>query len=197
MAAGLLVLALLAAGGWWLRGPIAGLLGIGGDPVEVSPEAAAAAEEKIQRLREGGEPATLSEVELSSLLRYRSPAWFSERVAEPSVAMAGDTFRVRGKIATAELPSHPDLDRVRILLPDSSEVDVVGQVNGLPSGRAAFEIERVEFAGIPIPERYYPDVLQRFGRRDEPGLGPNALAIPLPEGVGSARVEGGHLILTP
>ena len=197
MAPTLMAVTLLAMGAWFLRGPIAGLLGMGGEPVEVSPEAAALAEEKIQRLRDDGEPARLSEVELSSLLRYRSPVWLSERVHDPSVAMAGDTFRVSGKIATGELPSHPDLDRVRILLPDSSEVDVVGQVAGLPSGRVALEIQRVEFAGIPIPERYYPDVLQRFGRQDEPGLDPNALAIPLPQGVGGARVEGGYLILTP
>ena len=188
---GVLVLLLLAGAGWWM------LRGRQSEPVEVSEEAAAAAEGKLERLRAEGEPARLSEVELSSLLRFRSPAWFSERVGEPSVELDGDTVRVGGTIATSELPSHPDLDRVRVLLPDSSDVDVVGRLEALPSGRAALDIDRVEFAGIPIPERYYPDVLARFGRQEEPGLGPHAIAVPLPAGVGSVRAEGGYLILTP
>lgn len=194
---GLVALVALGLAGLWMREEVAALLGLRREPVAVSPEAAAAALAKLERLRSEGEPARLSSVEISSLLRYRSPAWFSSRVHEPSVTFEGDTIHLRGTIATSELPSHPDLDRVRILLPDSSEVDVAGRVGALPSGRASLDIERVEFAGIPIPERYYPDVLERFGRRDEAGLGPNALAIPLPPGVRSVRAEGGYLILTP
>lgn len=187
----------LGVAGWWMRERVAGLLGLEREPVVVSAEAAAAAEGKLERLRSDGETARLSGIELSSLLRYRSSSWFTSRVHEPSVALAGDTIRVSGTIATSELPSHPDLDRVRVLLPDSSQVDVMGRVGALPSGRASLDIERVEFAGIPIPERYYPEVLERFGRRHEEGLGPNALAIPLPEGVGAVRAEGGYLVLTP
>jgi hypothetical protein len=44
----------------------------------------------------------------------------------------------------------------------------------------AVDIGQVTFAGIPIPARYYPDVLQRFGRSDEPGLAPTAIGITLP-----------------
>jgi hypothetical protein len=195
--AGLVVLLALLGAGWWFRDDILRLVGREPEPVEVSPEAAALAEGKIDRLRTDGDTARLSSVEVSSLLRYRGPAWLGQRFHEPSVAFAADTARVSGTIATSELPSHPELDRVRVLLPDSSRVELSGVLDRLPSGRMAVEIDRVTFAGIPIPARYYPDVLERFGRRDEPGLAPTAIAVDLPPGVGGARVEGGYLVLTP
>lgn len=191
-----MVVALLGAG-WWFRDDILRLVGREEEPVEVSPEAAAIAQEKIDRLRSGGETARLSSIEVSSLIRYRGPAWLTSRVHEPRVEFAGDSVRVSGTIATSELPSHPELDRVRVLLPDSSQVAISGALTELPSGRVAVAIDEVTFAGIPIPERYYPDVLERFGRQDEPGLGEAAIAVSLPQGVGGARVEGGYLILTP
>ena len=190
-------LAVLLGAGWWFREDILRLVGREREPVEVSPEAAAIAQEKLDRLGSGGETARLSSIEVSSLLRYRGPAWLTSRVHEPGVEFVGDTVRVGGTIATSELPSHPELDRVRMLLPDSSQVEISGFLAELPSGRMAVEIDEVTFAGIPIPERYYPDVLARFGRQDEPGLAAAAIAVPLPEGARSARVEGGYLILTP
>lgn len=193
----LAVIVALAGAGWWFRDDLLRLVGREREPVAVSPEAAAIAQEKIDRLRSGGETARLSSIEVSSLLRFRGPAWLTGRVHEPGVELSGDTVRVSGTIATSELPSHPELDRVRVLLPDSSQVAIAGALTDLPSGRVAVEIDEVTFAGIPIPERYYPDVLERFGRRDEPGLGEAAIAVSLPQGVGGARVEGGYLILTP
>lgn len=191
-----LLVALLGAG-WYFREPLLALMGRGSEPVEVSPEAAALAEEKIDRLRTAGDTARLSSIEASSLLRYRGPAWLTQRVHEAGVEFDSDTVRVSGTIATSELPSHPELDRVRVLLPDSSRVEISGVIAPLPSGRMAMDIGRVTFAGVPIPARYYPDVLARFGREDEPGLDESSIAVPLPEGVGSARVENGSLVLTP
>jgi hypothetical protein len=195
--AGVAVLVALLGTGWYFREPLLALVGRGSEPVEVSPEAAAIAEEKLERLRADGDTAHLSSIEASSLLRYRGPAWLTRRVYEPGVEFSSDTVRVSGTIATDELPSHPELDRVRVLLPDSSRVEISGVLEPLPSGRMAVDIDRVTFAGVPIPARYYPDVLARFGREDEPGLKPSAFAVPLPEGVGGARVENGSLILTP
>ena len=195
--AGLVLVVALLGAGWYFREPLLALVGRGNDPVEVSPEAADAAEEKLLRLRSGGEVARLSSVEASSLLRFRTPPWLSGRVHEPGVEFASDTVRLSGTIATGDLPSHPELDRVRVLLPDSSRVEVSGVIAPLASGRIAMDVDRVTFAGIPIPNRYYPDVLARFGRVDEPGLGPSSLAVPLPDGVGAARVENGSLVLSP
>lgn len=198
VAALLVVVGAVGALGWWYRGDLWRLWqGEPAAPTEVSQEAADLAEGKLARLRSEGEEVSLSSVELSSLLRFRAPVWASNTVGDPAVALSGDTVVVSGVVPTDRLPSHPELDRVRGLLPDSSRFEIVGHVRPLDDGRAALEVAEVEFAGLPIPARYYPDVLRRIGRRDEPGLSPTALAVRLPEGVGSARVAGGLLILTP
>jgi hypothetical protein len=192
----LLVVLLLAGGAaWWFRDSIPFL--DRDERVEVSPEAAAEAEAKLARMRSDGQPVRLSSVELSSLLRYRGAEWSPAALRDPEVLMSGDTLTVSAIIPTDNLPSHPDLDRVRSLLPDSARVEVAGSVRSLGSGRAALAVREVEFAGIPIPERYYPPMLERIGRREEADLGAAEMALPLPPGVSEARVEDGFLLLIP
>jgi hypothetical protein len=119
-------------------------------------------------------------------------------VDEADVEMFGDTLVLSGTVATDRLPAHPELDRIRGLLPERSRIEITGPVCVRSrTGRAALHIDQVQFAGIPIPSRYYPEVLERIGRSDEPGLEPSALTLRLPDGVSSARVEGGRMILTP
>lgn len=191
------LLVLLLAGGalWWFRDalPLPG----GGFATEVSPEAAEDAEEKLLSLRPGGDEIRLNSAELSSLLIYRRPEWAPESVRSPVVQMEGDTLRVAATIPTAGIPSHPDVDRIRGLLPDSARLEVAGGVRMLGGGRAALDVREVELAGIPIPERYYPPMLERFGRSGANDLQPNELDLPLPPGVSEVRVENGFLVLIP
>lgn len=199
LAAGLLLVALLAAGGWWLfRDDVARLLG-GRGPVAttVSPEAAAQAEEKLARLAAGGEPVRLDEVEFTSLLRYRLRDRLPGDLDSPAVSFAGDTVRLMARVPSDRLPDVPELGAARAFLPDTADVDIVGHLETLEPGRAAFEVKRLVFAGIPVPSRFYPQALASMGRRDEPGLAPAAYPFPLPDGVGTARVEDGELVLTP
>lgn len=191
----LVVLLLLGGAAWWFRD----YLPLGGreQPVEVSPEAARAAEEKLEKMRTDGHPVRLSSVELSSLLRYRSHEWAPGTVRDPDVRMTGDTLVVGAVIPTDRIPRHPDLDRVRGLLPDSARVEVAGGVRPLGDGRAALTVRHVEFAGIPIPERYYPPMLDRLGLGESAGLAPGEMALSLPPGVSEVRVENGYLLLIP
>lgn len=191
----LLLLVLVGGAAWWFRD----LLPFGGtgESVEISQEAAQSAEDKLVRMQEHDETARLSSAELTSLLRFRSPSWASNSVGDPEVRMRGDTLHLSGTIPTDRIPQHPDLDRVRGLLPDSAKVEVEGHMRTLDGGRAALELRQVSFAGIPIPERYYPTMLERLGRHDEVGLSPSEMALPLPPGVSDARIEGGYLILIP
>lgn len=196
-AAGLIIvlLLLLGAGGYfWLRSSLDAREEA---PAEISEASASIAEAKLQQLRDRQEPIRLSEVELSSLMRFRAPVWAINLVDQPYVHLAGDTLHLVGMVATDNVPSHPELDRVRPILPDSSQVAVTGHLRELGDGRAALEIHQVDFANIPIPSRYYPVFLDRMGRRDEPGLAPTAVALSLPAGARSARVEDGHLLLFP
>lgn len=184
----------LAVAGWWLFRDLWGGRYV---PTEVSQEAAELAEAKLERLRTDGETVSLSAVELSSLLRFRSPQWVAGAVGEPSVAISGDTVILSGSIPTDRLPSHPELNAVRQFLPDSGQAVIRGQVSPRGTGRVTLRVLQVEYAGIPIPGRFYPQVLERIGRVDEPGLAPNAIVVRLPPGVGSARFQDGFLTLTP
>jgi hypothetical protein len=180
------------AGWWWIsREPRPA------GATEVSLESAAQAEAKLQRLRDRGEMVALSGTELSSLLHFHLANWAGTLVNEPYVHLTGDRLHLTGRVATAQLPSHPELDRIRPLLPDTSQIDIRGRLRPLDAGRAALEVDQVEFARIPIPARFYPDVLNRLGRRNEPGLPADAIAVPLPPGARSVRIEGDELILLP
>jgi hypothetical protein len=191
---GVLALVLLVAGGWMMRDR---LLGRGDTAhVEVSPEAAAAAEEKLRRLTENGEEVRLTGVEFTSLVRYRYGG-LVDALSDPSVSFAGDTVVLAGRLAAEHLPRVEELDRIRMLLPDTTAVTIQGRLEPLDAGRAAFEVRSVEVARIPVPARFYPPVLERIGRRDEAGLSATAVALRLPPGATSARVEQGHLVLTP
>ena len=194
----LLLFLVLGALGWLFRDDIMQRLGRGTQEIaEVSPEAAASAEAKIERLRTRGETVRLTEVELASLARYRLSDRFPNLLQDPVVELGQDTLHVGARVPTERLPSLRELDRVRAFLPDTTRIDLSGRFLPLEEGRGAIQVGQVAVAGIPIPARYYPDVLERLGRRDEPGLPEDAIAFSLPEGVGSARVEEGFLVLAP
>lgn len=167
------------------------------EPTEISPEAAAVASEKLRRLQTEGDTVRLSEIELASLLRYRTPLWAAGMLNEPSVDFAGDTVRLSGMVPTDRLPSHPQINSVRAFLPDSSRVDLRGVLLARGERRIAVDVAELSFAGIPIPSRYYPAMLTQLGRKDEPGLPVTALSLPLPLGVGSVRIVDGYLVLAP
>lgn len=192
-----IVLAVLVGGlAWWFRSDLAGYFAGEREYTEASPEAAAQAQAKLDRLQGGNATVRLSAVELTSLLRYRAPGDVLEVVHEPTVSLRGDTVELSGRIPTDRLPSQPDLDRLRLLLPDTAPLTVVGHVQRLPSGHTAFDVRRVVFSGIPIPERYYSLVLRKLGRREEPELGADALVLPLPPQIRRVQVEDGYLVLT-
>lgn len=195
-AAALLIVG-LAVAGWWFREDILTLLDRDPAPTEISPATAAVAEEKLARLREGRSAATLSGIEVTSLLRFSGPPELNPLLVDPEVAFHADTVRMAARVATDRLPTPPELESVRMLLPDTARVEVVGTLIPLQPGSVAVRLEQASFAGIPIPERYYPGVLEQLGRRTGVRAEGRTLVVPLPEGVGAARVFDGFLILTP
>jgi hypothetical protein len=182
-AALLLVLALIAgllasALGWWPGGD-------DGPGIEVSAEAAAQAEAKLETL-EAGEQIALSPAELTSLFTYRPEVWSLRPVHSPVVAMSGDTVRVEGRVPRTEIPADIEMGPLRALLPDTTRVEVIGTVRSQREGTIALEIGSVEVEGMPVPARYYSQLLES-----------DVLTLPLPAGVSGARVENGELILIP
>jgi hypothetical protein len=190
------LLALLALGVWLLRDRIPGLGGR--DPVaeQVSPEAAKQAQEKLARMRESGDTVHMTAVEFTSLLRY-DLAGLTGPLRDPSVEFVDNTLKLSGRVATDLLPKSPELERARNFIPDTADVTVSGSMRTLRPGHAALNVREVSFARLPIPASYYPQVIDRLGRSQEPGLRPEEIHFTLPPGVAAVEVEGGELILTP
>jgi hypothetical protein len=197
---GLIVLLALLAGGFYFfrdRIPIVGGGGRASASVTVSEAAADQAEAKLERLRGGGETVRLSDVEFTSYLRYRFQDQLVGQIETPVVDFAGDTVRLSGRFPTDRLPDTREVRAVRYLLPDTADVQVQGKLRTLRPGRAALRVERASFARVTVPDNVYPDILRSAGRQDEPGLEADEYPFPLPPGVGTARVEGGELVLGP
>jgi hypothetical protein len=162
----------------------------------VTAEVADRAQAKLDALSEGGEARTaLSEAELQSLLTYRYEQLLPAFIDSARVELDGDRLRLRARVPAERLPRVEELGEAAELLPDMTELTVRGQLLPLDSGRIAFAIDHVTAARIPLPRRVVPAVLERLGRRDEPGLPRDAVALPLPPGVGGAYVRGDSLVL--
>lgn len=191
----LLAVVALIALGYLFRDQLLARWG-GDEPTLASPEVAAAAQTKLDQLAAGADSVRLSSVELTSLLRYRSPPEALQMVNEPTVEITADSLRLTGMVPTDRLPSDPNLDKIRLLLPDTAKLVVQGTLLDRGPGRAALQLDGVEFAGVPIPPRYFSSILTRLGRREEAGLEPNAVGLHLPPRVSAVHLSDGYLVLT-
>ncbi len=186
--------------GWTYRDRIPGPWNKGADErfaTEVSEQSAAAADAKLERLREERDTIRLSSAEFTSYLRYRLNDPMAQQLESPVVSFSGDTVTLTGRFPTDRLPDTRQVRAVRSFLPDTADVKVTGALRPLEGGRAALRVDNVSFARLPIPAEVYDQALERLGPRDAPGLASNEYAFPLPPGVGSARVENGTLVLAP
>jgi hypothetical protein len=167
------------------------------EPGPISEANAAAAEAKLGRLLELREEVQLSASELTSLLHLRSDDWSLGLITAPLLRITSDTIHLSGSIDPDQLPSQPDLDAVRLFLPDTTIVQIAGTLAPLDPGWAGVEITSLEIAGMPFPSAYFPFIVDRLGLPADDRLPAGAFAIPLPAGIGSARVSGGQLVLNP
>jgi hypothetical protein len=201
---GLVALGLLLVGGWLqrdrLRSWFTDVRGVAAPAVASAPEPSAEladrAHAKLTALADGSIPRTaLSELELQSLLLFRYEQLLPAFADSPRVELEGDRLRLRIRVPTDRLPRIDALGEAMALLPDTADVAVRGQLLPLPSGRIAFAIDDVHASRIPLPDRIIGPALERLGRRDEPGLPADAVALPLPPGATAAYVRGDSLVL--
>jgi hypothetical protein len=197
-----LVLLLLLVGAAWRFGPdlyqeVRGGSGEELRATEPTPELAMEAEERVAGLLEGElEEISLAAVEIESLLRFRSPVPWPEGVSPPEVGLRDDELHLGIRLSRDRLPTLPELEGILGFLPDTVPVQLRGRVLAVGGGEAALLVHRVDASAIPIPRRFFPAILERVQPQRREDLPPEALALPLPGGIESARVAGDRLILT-
>lgn len=161
-----------------------------------SPALAEQAEQKLADLRNGTtETAAFDEVELQSLLQYRFRGLLPAFVDSPRVELEGSRIRITGRMPLDRLPAVGGFGDAAALLPDTTDLALTGQLLPLVDGRVALAVDDVSVSRIPLPDRMLGPALERLGRRDEPGLPADAVALPLPPGAANAYVRGDSLVL--
>ena len=169
----------------------------GKERTELGPsvELAAVAENKLAALKSGESDAVaLSQHELQSLLQYRYRQLLPAFVDSPRVKLEDGKIVVQARVPVERLPQLNELGEAAGFLPDTTEVGVTGTVLPLRAGRVALAVDQVRAARIPLPKRLVPGALRKLGRKDEPGLPADALALPLPPGADAAYVRGDSLV---
>jgi hypothetical protein len=160
-----------------------------------SQQIAERAEDKLAQMKNGEtEAIALSENELQSLLQYKYRQLLPAFVDSPRVQLENGKIIVQARVPVERLPQLNELGEAAAFLPDTTEVGVTGQILPLRNGRVALAVDQVRAARIPLPKRLVPGALRKLGRKDEPGLPSDALAIPLPMGADGAYVRGDSLI---
>ena len=177
---------------WLGRDEVAGL-----EVTDASPELADATLDRLERFRAGEGPPVLAlgDAELSSLVRYALPGLVPPGVERPSVRLVDGRVLLTARVAVNAFPDLPALDQVLGLLPDTVDLLMDGTLGAWGRENLALTIHRVEASGIPLPDRMIPRVLAAMGRRDREGLPPDAMVVPLPEGLASASVRSDSLVL--
>ena len=151
---------------------------------------------KVDAIRTGeSSQASFTDIELQSLLEYRYPEVLPAFVDSPRITIEGDRLRLRVRIPVDRLPQVQELGEIAALLPDTTDLDIRGQLLPADDGRVAFAVDDVSAHRIPLPRRLVPAALELLGRKDEPGLREDAIAIPLPAGARAAYVRADSLVL--
>jgi hypothetical protein len=144
----------------------------------------------------GGDLLALGGREITSVLRYSVPGLVPDGVRDPEVQFQEGRAHIRGKVTLASFPELPDLGAILDLLPDTVSVEIEASLLPFGSHMAALMVHRIEANRIPLPRRAIPEVLRALGRRDQPGLPPEALLVPLPAGLLSVYIHSDSLVLS-
>lgn len=168
-------------------------------PQHPSPELAEAAHAKLAALSAAQDASrvSLSQAEVQSLVLYRVAAVLPPFVVAPEIELHGDRLRIQAQVPTDRLPWTEGAREVQELMPDTATVTATAQLIPLDGERVGLALDELTAARVPLPRAMIPMVLKQLGRDDEPGLPPDALALPLPAGAAGAYVRRDRLVLVP
>jgi len=143
---------------------------------------------------EDGDSIILRGVDVSSVLAYSPGGLLPPGFDRPRVSFDEGGAILTLRAALADLPAFPELSGIMEVLPDTVPLELRGRLERFEGG-TALRVESIEAARIPLPRRMFPAVLQALGRRDQVGLSPEAVKLPLPRGVNSVHIPGDRLVL--
>lgn len=166
-----------------------------GTDTRPSPALAAQADEKLATLENGGVgQVALTESELQSLLDYRWSGFLPDDVIDPRITLSDGRLSLEAGVATARFGRIAELRDYAAFLPDTTELRAVGIFVPLDQRHIALEVHELGAANIPIPRQMIPTFLSRFPRVEGTAPAPNAVAVPLPPGIGNVFISGDSMV---
>jgi hypothetical protein len=160
-----------------------------------SQELADAASARLDDLADGKtQRVALSELDVQSLLQYKYRSLLPAFVNAPVVELDGDKVEITARVPVDRLPQLNELGDAAAFLPDTADLGIRGSVLPLRPGRVALTVDQVRAQKIPLPQRLVAGALSRLGRKDEPGLPLDAMAVRLPPGADAAYVRADSLV---
>lgn len=164
---------------------------------EPSAERGADALARVRELVDGeSTEARLTGVDIESVLRFEMADRFPTGVSDPSVAVDGGELRVGVNVEREHIPRLPEIQQLRDLLPDTVRLRLEGRLIGIDQGDAGFVVRRVDAAGIPVPARFLPAIVEFLNPESSSDLPPEIVRVPMPDGIGAVRIEGDELVLS-
>lgn len=194
------LLALLVAGAWMARDSIGDWMGrlelrTSGEPSE---RLAGRAEDRLNRIaRDGlGDEVRFSEVELQSLLTYRSGPALPAGIEDPQVDVQDTIVVLSARLRPDSLDGFSAPDALRSTMGDTTRV-IAGLVpsRGGP-GEASLRVQSLQIGAFVVPPFMLPAVvrsLEQQGVRVRNG----AIVVPLLPGVDEVRIDGDDIVLVP
>lgn len=192
-----LIVAVLAVA-WYNRGEVVAVWeGLFGTERQVSEELAEQAAAKLDALgRSGVTRVVFHEPELQSLVQYRWAAALPPDLVDPRVGLGAGRVTVAAQVPTARLAGIRELQEILGFLPDTATLRAAGSFVPLDGEHVALEVHDLGAAGIPIPRRLIPAIVAHFRPEGMPEVGANAVALPLPQGIGNVFVSGDSLVVS-
>lgn len=193
----LVFLAIIVIAAWRFGPGLVKEVGFGPQGIEeVSPEVGALAMDRYSELAGAtADSASFSGPELESILRFHALTVLPPGVTDPTVDIRDGELRIGVRVSLALLPSIPELERIRHLLPDSVPVEFRGSVVPLEGARSALIIRRIDVAAIPIPRRFHGPVAAALDPARPEGLPEESITFALPDGIQSAEIHGDELVV--
>jgi hypothetical protein len=169
----------------------------GPEPEAPSAEIADATLDRFERLRSGrGEDhLALSGTQLTSVTRFSLPGIVPPGVSDPTVEIDEGRVRLSARVALEAFPRLPHLDQLLGILPDTVLLEMEGALVPFDPRYMALLVDKASASHVPIPKRMVADVLRGLGRQAPEGLPPDALPVPIPNGVSSVYVQRDSLVL--
>jgi hypothetical protein len=203
----LVMLALLAVGGWLTRDQWLPRLTGRSSTTEsaalstwqpLSPEAGARGKKKIDELSSPTGPvfSNLTASEVASYVFQTVARTIPATADSAEAAVIGDALYVRAVLPVREIAGTGVLGPLGGLLNDRERLQLGGTFRVLRPGLSEFQVREIKLRDFKVPTGAIPRLVQQISRGNRPeGVAPNALAVTTPRSLADVRIANGRVTL--